>query len=62
MTAVAELQNLPKWRRILLLLASFLGLFAGLCAVFAFIITVADAWLEQAQAQWPEARAWRSIP
>jgi hypothetical protein len=57
MTAVAELQNLPKWRRILLLLASFLGLFAGLCAVFAFIITVAEAWLEQAQAQWPEARA-----
>ena len=57
MTAVAELQNLPKWRRILLLLASFLGLFAGLCTLLMLVVTVAEAWVEHAQAKWPETTA-----
>ncbi len=36
---VGELQNLPKWRRLVLLLASFFGLAAGLCTVFALVVT-----------------------
>lgn len=43
----------PKWRGFVALL----GLFAGLCAVFALIVTAAEAWLEHAQAQWPEGLA-----
>jgi hypothetical protein len=57
MTKVSELQNLPKWRGLVLLLASFLGLFAGLCTVFALVVTSAQAWQDHAHAQWPEAAA-----
>jgi hypothetical protein len=32
-----------------------LGLFAGLCSIFALIVTVAEGWQEHAQAQWPQA-------
>ena len=32
-----------------------LGLFAGLCSIFALVLTVAQGWQEHAQAQWPEA-------
>jgi hypothetical protein len=39
------------------LLAGFLGLFAGLCTVFALVVTAAEGWVEHAQAQWPTARA-----
>jgi hypothetical protein len=56
MTTSAKLQNLPKWRG-LVLIASFLGLFAGLCTLFALVVTVAEGWQEHAQAQWPEAMA-----
>jgi Protein of unknown function (DUF3592) len=35
----------------------FLALFAGLCTVFALIVTVAEGWQEHAQAQWPETTA-----
>ena len=41
------------WRGI----AAVLGLFAGLCAIFAFVVTAAEAWQEHAQAQWPEVTA-----
>ena len=51
---VGELQNLPKWRRLVLLLASFFGLAAGLCTVFALVVT---GWQEHTRAQWPEATA-----
>jgi hypothetical protein len=34
-----------------------LGLFAGLCALFALVVTVAEAWQEHARAQWPETTA-----
>jgi hypothetical protein len=57
MTTVGELQNVPKWRGLVLLLASFLGLFAGLCTVFALAVTAAQAWQEHAHTQWPEATA-----
>lgn len=57
MATAAELQNLPKWRGRVLLLASFLGLFAGLCAVLALVVTAAQAWQEHAHAQWPETTA-----
>ena len=32
-----------------------LGLFAGLCSIFALVVTVAEGWQEHAQSQWPEA-------
>ncbi len=48
MATVGELQNLPKWRRLVLLLASFLGLVAGLCTVFALVVTAAQGWQEHA--------------
>ena len=34
-----------------------MGFFAGLCTIFALIVTVAEGWQEHAQAQWPEATA-----
>jgi hypothetical protein len=34
-----------------------LGLFAGLCSTFALVVTMAEAWQEHAQAQWPVATA-----
>src|ERR1700739_277713 len=36
---------------------ALLGLFAGLCTIFALIVTVAEGWQEHSQAQWPEATA-----
>jgi hypothetical protein len=57
MTKVAELQNLPKWRRLVLLLAGFFGLSTGLCAVFLLVVTVALAWQDHVHAEWPEATA-----
>jgi hypothetical protein len=32
-------------------------LFAGLCTVFALVVSAAEAWVEHAQAQWPQATA-----
>jgi len=57
MTRVGQLQNLPKWRGLIVLLASFLGLFAGLCTVFVLVVTAAQAWQEHTNAQWPETTA-----
>ena len=34
-----------------------LGTFAGLCTVFALIVSVADKWQEHAQESWPEVTA-----
>lgn len=34
-----------------------LGLFMGLCSVFALVVTVAQGWQEHAQGQWPKATA-----
>lgn len=38
-------------------LISLFGLFAGLCAVFALIATLSDAWQEHAHASWPQTFA-----
>jgi Protein of unknown function (DUF3592) len=57
MAKLHELQNVPKWRGFVLLLASFLGLLAGLCAVFVLVATAAQAWQDHVHAQWPEATA-----
>ncbi len=35
----------------------FLAIFAGLCAVFALIVSVTDGWREHVQQTWPEATA-----
>jgi hypothetical protein len=42
-----------RWRGFVLLAACF----AGLCTVFLLVATVAEAWREHVQAQWPEAMA-----
>jgi len=57
MAKASALQNLPKWRRLVLASAGFLGLFTGLCAVFLLVVTAALAWQDHAHAQWPEATA-----
>lgn len=54
---VDETQKMPKWRRLFLVTATLLGLFAGLCTVFALVVTIAEAWQEHKQAQWPEVSA-----
>lgn len=38
-------------------LVGLLGIFAGLCTVFALIVSVADKWQEHAQERWPEVTA-----
>src|SRR6266436_4468571 len=38
-------------------LISLLGLFAGLCTIFALVATIADAWREHVQQGWPLATA-----
>jgi len=57
MTPIRMTQGLSRWRGWLLLLTGSFGLFAGLCTVFMLIVTVAVAWVEHPQAQWPEATA-----
>ena len=57
MTTVDGPQNQPGWRGWAMLVVSVLGLFAGLCTVFALVVTAAEGWVEHAQAQWPEATA-----
>lgn len=44
---------MPKWRALTFLL----GCFLGLCAIFALIVTLGEAWQEHAQAHWPKAEA-----
>jgi hypothetical protein len=57
MTTIDGQPSLPKWRRYVMFLASFFGLFAALCTVFALVVTAAEGWVEHAQAQWPTATA-----
>jgi len=57
MTTAGMSKTPAGWRGWLLLLAGFFGLFAGLCTVFALVVTVAEAWVEHPQAQWPQAAA-----
>lgn len=49
--------NLPRWRRLAVLLTGFLGLLAALATILALIVTVAEGWQEHVQAQWPEVTA-----
>ena len=56
MTTAGLSQNRRSWRRYVILLASFMGLFAGLCTVFALVVTVSEAgWNMQEQS--PKATA-----
>ena len=57
MTTADKPQNPPGWRVLVTLLGVVLGLLAALCTAFALVVTVAQAWQEHAQAQWPEATA-----
>ena len=57
MTKAGELQNLPKWRRLVWAFVGFFGLFTGLCTVFLLVVTAALAWKDHSHAQWPEATA-----
>jgi hypothetical protein len=49
-------EGVPK-RQLAWVALPVLGLFAGLCSIFALVVTVAEGWQEHAQAQWPEAMA-----
>jgi hypothetical protein len=52
-TTGSAIKRQVAWRGIV----AFLGLFAGLCTIFALVVTAAEAWQEHAQAQWPETTA-----
>jgi Protein of unknown function (DUF3592) len=54
MTMQRVRQNKSGWLGWVTLIAAVLGLFAGLCALFALVVTAAQAWEEHAEAQWPE--------
>jgi len=50
----------PTRRSASLILAgmfAFLGLFAGLCTIFAGVVTIAEGWREHVQAAWPQTTA-----
>jgi hypothetical protein len=53
MTTGSAPKNQLVWRGIV----GLLGLFAGLCTIFALVVTVAEGWQEHAQQQWPETTA-----
>lgn len=57
MTKVDEIENLPRWRRLLLVLTGFFCLSAGLSAVFLLAVTAALAWQDHTHARWPGAIA-----
>jgi hypothetical protein len=57
MTMQGVRQNNAGWRGWVTFVAATLGLFTGLCALFALVVTAAQAWQEHAEAQWPEATA-----
>lgn len=42
-----------RWRGV----AALVGFVAGLCTLFALVVTAAEAWQEPAQEQWPETTA-----
>jgi uncharacterized protein DUF3592 len=53
MTTESATRRAVLWRGI----AAFLGVFAGLCTIFALVVTVGEAWQAHAEAQWPETTA-----
>jgi uncharacterized protein DUF3592 len=53
MTTEVGTKGRVLWRGV----AALLGLFAGLCTLFALVVTAAEAWQEHVQAQWPETTA-----
>jgi Protein of unknown function (DUF3592) len=50
-------QNNAGWRGCVTFLAATLGLFTGLCTLFALVVTAAQAWQEHTESQWPETTA-----
>lgn len=53
MTTEGVAKRHVAWRGV----AGLLGLFAGLCTLFALVVTAGEAWQEHAQAQWLETTA-----
>jgi len=53
MTTAGSTKHQVAWRGV----AALLGIFAGLCTIFALVVTVAEAWQEHTEAQWPETVA-----
>lgn len=53
MTTVGATKGQVLWRGCV----AALGVFAGLCAIFAFVETAVQAWQDHARAQWPEVIA-----
>lgn len=49
--------SLIRPRSIRRAIVGVMTLFAGLCMLFALVVTALEAWSEHAQAQWPEATA-----
>ncbi len=53
MTKDGVMKRRALWRGV----AALLGLFSGLCAIFALVVTAGEAWQEHAQGRWPETTA-----
>jgi hypothetical protein len=53
MTTEGATKRQVAWRGI----AALLGVVAGLCTIFAMVVTAAEAWQAHAEAQWPETTA-----
>lgn len=50
-------QDQAKWHGIAVAVLGLLGLTAGLCTIFVLVVTGAEAWEENTQAQWPKTEA-----
>jgi len=53
MTTGAVSKDQVLWRAF----AGFMGLFFGLCTIFALVVTAAEAWQEHTEERWPEVTA-----
>ena len=57
MTMQGAPRNKPGLRGWITAVTALLGLFTGLCTLFALVVTAAQAWQEHTWTQWPETTA-----
>src|SRR5215470_16610871 len=53
MTTGSASGNRLTWQGVM----GLLGLFAGLCTIFALVVSIAESWQEHQRAKWPQATA-----
>ena len=50
-------QSTTNWRHLTRGIVTLLGIFAGLCTVFALLVSVGEAWQQHVRQSWPETTA-----